>query len=182
MLCLKFPLSGTNSDQSQMPSLYRKDAAMKDQKLRPITDEDRVTAIFFGETRNQQEVLELSEYAGRFSRHGEIRNISMGPITAYVVSMMADARHLLIGLDYTLRKGYVFGCVQIPYLEATYRFVMSLAAELNSQLSPLPACCMCGRPVPFPPEVMTTSEDGNRTSATRLLLHRASLSSRKSKT
>lgn len=134
---------------------------MKDQKLRPITDEDRVTAIFFGETRNQQEVLDLADYAKRLSHHGEIRNISIGPITAYVVSMMADARHLLIGLDYTLRKGYVFGCVQIPYLEATYRFVMSLAAELNSQLSPLPACCMCGRPVPFPPEVMTTGEDGN---------------------
>lgn len=128
---------------------------------RGMTDgEPMTTALFFAETRNRAEIEELASLAVDLARHGEIRRLSEGVITAYAVRLPAGAAPLLAALETTLKRDYLFGHVELPYQNTIYRVVEDLALDTGSALSPVDDCEICHAPEPFPADVQVMGEDG----------------------
>jgi hypothetical protein len=124
--------------------------------------EPMATALFFAEARNRAEVDELADLAADLARHGEIRAISQGTITAYAVMLPASGAPLLSGLETTLKRDFVFGHVEMPFQETILRVVEDLAIATDSRLFPVEECEICRKAEPFPADVQVMGEDGKR--------------------
>jgi len=126
----------------------------------PNPSDPMTTALFFAEARNRAEVDELADLASDLARHGEIRLISQGAITAYAVTLPASGAPLLTGLETTLKRDFVFGRVELPFHETILRVVEDLAMATDSRLYPVEDCEICHVPEPFPADVRVMGEDG----------------------
>lgn len=128
-------------------------------------EEPTITAMFFAETRNHAEVMEIEHLAEDLARNARVRCVSEGVITAYVVRLPASGAPLLVSLGNTLSANYLFGHVEAPFQDTINRVVEDLALHTNSRLTPVDVCAVCGRLEPFPSEVMVLGEDGARRSS-----------------
>jgi hypothetical protein len=126
----------------------------------PNMSEPMTTALFFAEARNRAEVDELADLARDLARHGEIRAVSQGAISAYAVVLPASGAPLLSGLETTLKRDFVFGHVELPFQETILRVVEDLAMATDSRLFPVEECEICHVPEPFPADVQVMGEDG----------------------
>lgn len=122
--------------------------------------EPMTTALFFAEARNRAEVDELADLARDLARHGELRAVSQGAITAYAITIPASGAPLLSGLETTLKRDFVFGHVEMPFQETILRVVEDLAIATDSRLFPVEECEICHVAEPFPADVQVMGEDG----------------------
>lgn len=127
-----------------------------------IVDEKYVTAIILAEVRNITERNDFDRLVESIARHGSVRPLADGLITAYIVRLPLIVAPLLTATHVTLSNQYVFGQVIVPVQETALGALNDLAQDSGGEFYPVEYCSLCAKLAPFAVTVRLRGEDGKR--------------------
>jgi hypothetical protein len=128
-----------------------------------MADEKHVTAIVVAEVRNLTERSDFDHLVESVGRHGAMRMLADGLITAYVIEVPIKGAALLTAMSVTLCKEFIYGQVVFPVQEAPLDVIKTLALDTGGEFFPVENCSLCGKLAPFATTVRLRGEDGKRT-------------------
>lgn len=133
-----------------------------------LAEEKQVMAIVLAEVRNVTERRDLDRLVESVGRHGSVRILADGLITAYIIRLPLNGAPLLTSLSVTLCNEYVFGQVISPVHEIALGAILGLAQDTGGEFYPVDYCSLCGKLAPFVVSVWLRGEDGKRSDSAGL--------------